>query len=558
MSAEHRGRSEPNILQDKRYRDLLQKNLVRLFLTYLFPLIVLTIYFHIQYRATGRESRNLHLKSIAEYQANTLDLFLWERVVNLANLIDDPRAEFPPSTGATQRLLMHLKKNSDAFIDIGYFDSSGVQIAYAGPLPFLERQNYSAQEWFVKLHSAPTEYIITDIYLGLRHEPHFTIAVCRWKSSEYHVLRASLDPKKLYEYITSFEGTREVDISIVNQAGFYQLVTPHVGTLLESSSIIPPRAPTFGVQTVDIERTRLSYAYTWLKRADWAVIVQWNPEYAPPVFSAVQAKILGISLAVILIIFGVIIIRAWHLVLAQQEKDRVERQLEHAAKLAAIGELAAGIAHEINNPLAIISEEVGLMKDLTDPQFGRTLDLNEIMPRLDTIQEAVFCCRDITRKLLFFVRKAPIKPERHDVNTLIDEVVVGLLGAEMRVSNIEIIRDYQPDLPPIMTDRHQFQQVLLNLLNNAVDAIEGRGSIMVSTSLEQNKLEITVTDTGKGMTREQLDKIFLPFYTTKEVGKGTGLGLSVSYEIIKGMGGTISVESKPVKGSEFTIRLPFK
>lgn len=545
-------------LLSKHYRDLLRRNLVRLFLTYLAPLILLTIYFHFQYRVTWREGRELHLKSIAEYQAHTLDLFLGERVNNLTNLIDDPHSEFHPADGSILEMLTRLKSNSDAFIDVGIFDTTGIQYAYEGPHQALQGQNYRNEEWFIKLRRAPQNFVITDIYLGLRNQPHFTIAVSRQSRGESRLIRASLDPDRLYEYITSLEQSREVFISIVNQAGYYQLVTPHIGSLLETSTIIPPREPSTGVQTVSLRGEKITYAYYWLKRADWAVIVQWNPGFPAPYYSKAQSQILGISLAIILVISIIIIIRAWRLVQLEQERDRVRGQLEHAAKLAAVGELAAGIAHEINNPLAIISEEVGLIKDLMDPQFGRELTPVELLPRFDTIQDAVFRCRDITRKLLFFVRKSAVNLENHDPNALIDEVIVGLLGQEMRVNNIEIIRDYESNLPAILVDRNQFQQVLLNLLNNAVDAINGPGLIMVSTALENDKLVVAVTDTGKGMTNDQLDKIFLPFYTTKDVGKGTGLGLSISYEIIKSMGGMITVRSAPNKGSEFTISLPVK
>ena len=128
---------------------------------------------------------------------------------------------------------------------------------------------------------------------------------------------------------------------------------------------------------------------------------------------------------------------------------------------------------------------------------------------------------------------------------------------ELEVSNIEISKDYGPNIPQILTDGNQLQQVILNIINNAVDAIEGHpGKIMIKTSHNKDKVRIAISDTGSGIEPDQLDKLFMPFFTTKEVGKGTGLGLSVSYGIIKNMGGTIEVNSVVRQGSTFAIILP--
>jgi two-component system NtrC family sensor kinase len=220
--------------------------------------------------------------------------------------------------------------------------------------------------------------------------------------------------------------------------------------------------------------------------------------------------------------------------------------------------MAAGIAHEINNPLAIICEEAGLAKDLMDPQFGQKLTPEDMTRYLDAIQEAVFRCRDITRKLLGFVRKTDINLAQYDVNDIITNFLEGFLTRELTVSNIEILQKLEPQLPKINADKNQLEQVLLNIINNAVDAIQGSGKITIITSRQNQNVHISIIDTGIGMNREQMEKIFLPFYSTKEVGKGTGLGLSVSYGIIKSLGGEILVDSVPGQGSSFTISLPIR
>lgn len=563
MSARIENNAEPrrdqHPLTDEYYRELRRRHVLRLLLTYILPIALLALYFAYQYHSIAEESRRLHLRAIAENQANTLDLFLSERRVNLENLIDDPKFNLPPSSEAMASFLRKLRMNSETFVDLGYFDPSGVQAAYAGPFPSLESRNYSSEEWYRQLRDQPQRFVITDIYLGFRQKPHFTIAVSREIDSQFVVLRATLDPRKIYEYITRLEGASDVTISIVNKDGYYQVVTPQIGTPLESSSIIPPPEPHLGWNEVTTLRGSWTYAYSWLQGTDWALIVQPSPPDAGVLSSGFWITFLAISAAVSLLILIIIFNRASKLAEMQKESDRTRAQLEHAAKLASVGELAAGIAHEINNPLAVINEEAGLMRDLMDPEFGRHATREDLVPHLENIRVAVFRCRDITRKLLGFVRKSDMDIKEHDVHQLIDGVVEGLLGPEMAVSNIRVVKDYGEHLPALLTDGNQLQQVLLNIINNGVDALGGQpGSIIIATWHDDGAVKIALRDTGRGMTRQQLDNIFMPFFTTKEVGKGTGLGLSVSYGIIKSLGGKIEVESEPGKGSTFTISLPVR
>ncbi len=368
-----------------------------------------------------------------------------------------------------------------------------------------------------------------------------------------------MSPDKMYEYIRTLSGANEVYTSIVNDEGYYQLVTPHIGTLLESSSLVPDKKPSLGADKVEIEGVTINYAYSWLKNADWALIVQYSKSQDQGIFAGFRSTIVVSAIVIILLTFFVILSRANKIVEMQIEADRTRLQLEHAAKLASVGELAAGIAHEINNPLAVINEEAGLIKDLMNAEYGQPISQEELEDRLTTIQKAVFRCRDITRKLLGFVRKTDIKLKEHDIHQLIDYVVDGLLGKELEVSNVKIFKKYDRSLPSITTDANQLQQVLLNIINNGVDALEGKpGSIEIETYRIKNRIVIAVSDNGCGISPENLTKIFMPFHTTKQVGKGTGLGLSVSYGIIKSLGGKIEVESTLGEGSVFRIELPAK
>jgi two-component system NtrC family sensor kinase len=182
------------------------------------------------------------------------------------------------------------------------------------------------------------------------------------------------------------------------------------------------------------------------------------------------------------------------------------------------------------------------------------------MPHLDSIQEAVLRCRDITGKMLAFVRKGEISVRPLNLHEVIDEIVDSFYGRGMASFNVDIVRSYCRDDLFVLADRTQLGQVFLNIINNAIDALEGKGTITITTTLlrKDDRVKIDVEDTGTGMTQEQLERIFLPFYTTKQVGTGTGLGLSITYAIIKSMAGEISVDSTEGAGSTFTIILPIQ
>ena len=258
-----------------------------------------------------------------------------------------------------------------------------------------------------------------------------------------------------------------------------------------------------------------------------------------------------------------ILFRARQVVGAQLATERHEAelsgQLVQAAKLASVGELAAGIAHEINNPLAIIAEEVGVIRDSLDPSLTESDDEPLNLPEhLDYIHEAVFRCRDITRKLLTFVRQTEVRVEPHDLHEILDEVLDVMLGNELAISNVVVEREYDHRIPQIPTDRNQLAQVFVNLVKNAIDAMPRGGTLTVVSLLREDRVAVSIKDTGHGMRPDQLEKVFLPFFTTKEPGKGTGLGLSVSYSIIQNFGGAFYVDSALGEGSTFTVELPLE
>jgi two-component system, NtrC family, sensor kinase len=235
----------------------------------------------------------------------------------------------------------------------------------------------------------------------------------------------------------------------------------------------------------------------------------------------------------------------------------LDERLLQSQKLAAIGELSAGIAHEINNPLAIIRQEAEWMQLLLKKLAGRDIqEISELNGSVHQIVQQVDRCTEITRNLLDFARKRDPVIQAVDVNRIIEDMTM-LVEKEAKHNNISIIRDYDPELPPIYSDAPQLRQVILNFLTNATQAIGSEGRITITTRRRgTDAVDLIFNDTGCGISEENLGKIFDPFFTTKPPGKGTGLGLSISHGIILRLDGRIAVESTPGQGTTFTITLP--
>ncbi len=239
---------------------------------------------------------------------------------------------------------------------------------------------------------------------------------------------------------------------------------------------------------------------------------------------------------------------------ALKQNDLLDEQLIQSQKLCSIGELSSGIAHEINNPLAIIHQESEWMQHLL--QTEPIADLDGVRDSLCEIRRQVGRCKEIIGKLLNFARKMEPVIQEIDINRLIEEMA-RLVEKEANLKNIVILRNYRQDLPLVQTDLPLVRQVILNLLNNATYAVQRDGSITVATELERSDfVAIHISDTGCGIPRQSLGRIFDPFFTTKPPGEGTGLGLSICHGIIDKLGGRISVASELGKGTTFTISLP--
>lgn len=235
-----------------------------------------------------------------------------------------------------------------------------------------------------------------------------------------------------------------------------------------------------------------------------------------------------------------------------RELKRTQDKLIQSEKLASLGKLAAGVAHEINNPLTSVLTSASLLNE--DTPEG-----NPIKEDLEIIISETKRCRSIIRDLLDFARQNKPKIKEANINTVI-EGTLAILKYQAFFQNIAVVKNYEKQLPYVWIDADQFQQVFMNIIMNSAEAMSGRGTLTIETRLSEGSdfIEVCFNDTGPGIKKENMDKLFDPFFTTKEFGKGTGLGLAVSYGIVQRHGGAIKVQSEEGKGATFIVTIPAK
>lgn len=235
-----------------------------------------------------------------------------------------------------------------------------------------------------------------------------------------------------------------------------------------------------------------------------------------------------------------------------EQRRLMEQQIAQADKLASLGQLSAGVAHEINNPMGIILGYTQLLLREEAPGSEKHGDLK-------IIEKHVKNCKAIVEDLLSFARTTKTEEKTHKINDIIDEVLT-FVQQHAEVSRLEIIRSYDEQIPALLLDEKKIKQVFINLIMNAEHAVGDTGIIEILTRYDKpsQSIRVQVRDSGYGISKNDLKRIFDPFFTTKPTGEGTGLGLSVSYGIIRDHGGEITVESEPGKGSTFTVVLPLK
>ncbi len=513
------------------------------------------------------------MERISEDHRQMIESFLDERTHDLElifNTIDLSDLVQPQTLSS---IFQQLQLTSSAFVDLGLFDESGVHKAYHGPYD-LSGKVYRDMPWFQQ--TINNGVFVSDVFLGYRNVPHFIIAVAKKQEDRTWVIRATVDSQQFNHIVRQIRIGKTGEAYLLNRQGVLQTDRRSGGNLMETPQERLPLSPedtlihTFIHQVPGGEP--FLYATTWLKDGNWLMVVRQEESDA---FSALRSARMPI-LFILLIGVGCIVAIAFGLTGAivrkmehtDSEKALLNQQLIGASRLAEIGEMSTGFAHEINNPLQIISAELSLIKVLQEEMIeSRELttgeSYTEVADSMNQIKTQIGRCSRITASILKFGRQAETRSERFDLAAAIPEIV-SMVEKKAEVHGIRIKHEL-PNAPIwINADVSRLQQVILNLLNNAMDAIiEHRGSsggtIKVRLFSGNNGLaNINVSDDGSGIAPDNMEKVFAPFFTTKPVGKGTGLGLSVCFGIVQQMGGKMEVESTVGQGTTFTISLPLE
>ncbi|MFW2366484.1 MAG: sensor histidine kinase [Desulforhopalus sp.] len=455
-----------------------------------------------------------------------------------------------------KELFLRLKRRYEFFADIGIIDDTGLQQEYYGPYQ-LQGTDYSEETWLKEAVGKGLN--ISTVYTGYRQVPHFTIGVSNRDpdSGKIWVLRTTINAATLQRFVDTIKTNVSDDLFLVNSEGHLQTSSVLFGPPL--SQINFPINPGLRMG-ISGKGENVFYGAGKIVGSPWSLVLVEKHYVHHQEWTRFRARLLFILIACLIISMIIVYILVTILTNLIHKADEMQmtmlREAEHTDKLASIGRLAAGVGHEINNPLAIINQKAGLAEDLleiTPPfQYKET-----IQDSLLGIHKSVERCKAITHRLLGFARRGGVQRENLQVNEIIKEVLL-FLENSMIHNRIQVEQKFSPDLPPITSDQLQLQQVFLNIINNGIDAAGKDGTISISTELVDQKVQIIIEDNGHGIAEDILPYIFEPFFTTKDTGKGTGLGLSITYGLIKKLSGDINVQSTVGQGTAFTLTFPLK
>jgi signal transduction histidine kinase len=543
-----------------RYRRLRRQVVIITAIVALTPLVVLTAINYTQDRQAYKAESRFAITQILSNTMRTLEFIIEERLSALNLVIREQSYAELSSDTALARTLQNLKNSFGGFVDLGIINSDGRQLYYTGPYN-LKNDNYENETWFHEVALRGT--YVSDVFMGHRDFPHFVVAVKHdYRQGDFYILRATIDTDMINRLIQSLNLDRQTDAFIINQKGVLQTASLFYGRVLDTAEIAVPT----GARNRDIinevtdGNRRMTLGYAYIEGTPFILMAIRQLEH--PFFNWLshRSDVLWFLLVSSVLILVVIVFGSGRMARQLREADlrrvRAFHNIEYTNKMATIGRMAAGVAHEINNPMAIINEKAGLIRDLVGfsddfPQKEKTIGL------VDSILKSVDRCSQVTRRLLGFARRMEVHAETISLPDLIKEVV-GFQQTEITHRSIHVNYDFGDDLPVIESDRGKLQQVLLNIVTNAIAAVDNGGKIDISARTHgAGMVMISIADNGSGISRENLAHIFEPFFSTK--GEfGTGLGLSITRDITEKLGGNIEVESEIGKGTRFDITLPLK
>ena len=515
------------------------------------------------------------LEALTLSKVRAIDTFFTERIAQVRNLAQTHSLGELSDAARLSAIFSVMQSNGRSFVDLGVIGLDGRHVSYVGPYD-LKDADYHEASWFNEtLHRG---MYVSNCFLGKRKVPHFIIAVLRHDAGKSYIVRATVDMAQVNELMQrSYSGSR-ADAFLMTADGILQTDSLYYGKSLAMTSLsgkdmhsdhvvlreLDPRGelPSGASLPLDVQHAdEILGAFARLKTMPWILVVADDVQEALVPLRNLKLLILCFVLAGTVLVAAGAFASTRRLVSSIAEKDReqanIDARLLQSSKMAALGKMASGVAHEVNNPLMLIQENCGWITDLMDDEDrGKMKNYDEILASCEKINANVQRARGITQRMLGFGRR--MNPGRAEVMLgVVADHVVELLDNEAKGHRVEIVKNYGPDVPVVLSDPAQLEQVVLNIVDNAIDAIGKDGRITITTAgTSGGGAQIAIADNGPGLDPETKARIFDPFFTTKAVGEGTGLGLAISYSILQKLGGTIDCQSKVGVGTTFTISLP--
>ncbi len=508
-----------------------------------------------RFNTFSHEMVHAHLEELILRHKLNIDFFLYENLSHIRYLAGSIEPKLLQDSTFLRERLQDLQEEYNLnWVDLELIDEQGRQVAYSGPLQ-INAAFHGNTPWFKE--AMGTRHYISDVFEGPKAKPQCIITTKIEKENTPWILKATIDFGSINLLVENLKVGETGTAFILNREGEFQTRPPNKSELTKQQYLSLFDKATNG----NLGNGKFIIVYALLKNNDWILILQQDIDEAFADFKFTRnfsalIFLLG-SLGIILVGFLLFRRADKYLSEASSQKELVmTQQIIETGKLDSIGELATGIAHEINNPVAIMVEEAGWVQDLLHEGIDKKENLEEFIRALKQIETQGRRCKEITRKLLSFGRKMDSRVESVQLNDLIEEVV-SLSLDKARHANVKIDTRLDPYLPEILASVTEMQQVLSNIINNGLDAMENKGDHLdISSASHEDHIVITVRDNGPGIPAINLNRVFDPFFSTKPVGKGSGLGLSICYGIIKKMGGKIDFESVVGEGSAFNIVLP--
>ncbi len=543
----------------ERYKQFRINLLIVITLIALFPSSLLAVLGYFQYLHLAQQQSAKHIRWHLEYVKDSLTNHLEKLTSNLFSTVNQSLPMYFESEKERDQLLIKMQANVEGITGIELIrlrkEEDKVSVSS------LPRQHLDSNKiWFITALSSAIG--MSPMMFDKKGSAFFIIALHPTipQLETDIIVKVTISRTYIENLIKKINADAVEDVFFIATDGLLQTSSLYFGSGPNSFPIpVPSDKNYFTTTNKSWGMGNIFYASTPISNTPWILVLIKDGPVHKKEWLTFQLSLLFIFVACAISSFFIIRQLVDLLTIRIRESDTKRmallNEVGHTNRLASIGKLAAGVAHEINNPLAVIDQKAGLIEDILEftEDFSHK---NKLLTSIEGIHTSVERCKIITHRLLGFARKMESEEELVNINRIVEEVM-GFLEKEALYSHIIFERHLCEEMPEILSDKGQLQQIFLNIISNAIDAIGQNGKICITSSItKKNMILVEINDNGPGIKPEVMEHIFDPFFTTKETGKGTGLGLSITYGLVNKLGGDIKVYSKVGEGVTFYIYLP--